>query len=137
MENSEKAINAAKNLSSYEGVGHKLINHHSNYLNGSLYVVGFQANGGGEGTNYVYIEGDEVTVCKNPGLLNEFVARKSRKNGLSSVVESLEGVAGIIGLIITFAIVGILVVNPRAEIPQVLSASLTTVLGFYFGKKSK
>jgi hypothetical protein len=137
MENYEKAITAAKNLSSHEGDGHRVINFHSNYLGGALYVIGFKTPKNEERTNYVYIEGNDVTVCKNSTMLNDFVARKSKKGFLASLVEALEGVAGIIGLIITIAIVFMFINNPKVEIPQILSASLTTILGFYFGKKSK
>ena len=135
MDNFEKAINASKNLSSAEGTGHRVINHHTEYLNGELYVVGFD-DADELLTNFVYIEGDDITVCKNQALLNELVARKSKKSGLAFVVDSIGGIAGIIGLIITLTIVWLVVKDPKLEIPQVLSAALTTILGFYFGTKA-
>ncbi len=136
MDNYEKTVQESKKLSSHEGDGHKVINHHSDYLKGSLYVVGFKTADGEERSNFVYIEGNDVTVCKNQALLNEMVARKSRKVGLSSLIEDFGGVAGIIGLMITVTIVYILINDPKAEVPQILSAALTTILGFYFGTKS-
>lgn len=136
MDNFDKAIKASRDLSSGEGDGHKVINHHSDYLNGALYVVEFNSKDGKSLFNYVYIEGSEVTVCKNPALLNEMVARKSRKSGFSSVMESLGGVSGVIGLIVTLTIVYLLVHDPKAEIPQILSTALTAILGFYFGSKA-
>ncbi|MGZ5018482.1 MAG: hypothetical protein ACXV8U_22170 [Methylobacter sp.] len=136
MDNYEKAIKASKEVSSGEGDGHKVINHHPDYLNGALYVVEFKANNGKSLSNYVYIEGSEVTVCKNPALLNEMVARKSRKTGFPSVMDSLGGISGVIGLIVTVTIVYLLVRDPKAEIPQILSTALTAILGFYFGSKA-
>lgn len=136
MNDHERAVKAAKELSSHEGEGHKIINQHSEYLNGSLYVVGFEKKDGEQLVNYVYIEGSEITVCKNPSLLNELVSRKSKKPAIVLAIETLGGMAGIIGLVITGTIVYILAVNPTAEVPQILSAALTTILGFYFGSKS-
>jgi hypothetical protein len=64
------------------------------------------------------------------------VARKSKKTGATLVLESIGGIAGIIGLIITLTIVWLLIKDPKAEVPQLLSAALTTILGFYFGTKT-
>lgn len=136
MDNFEKAILASRNLSASEGSGHRVINHHPEYLNGQLYVIIFESKDGESLTNYVYIEGNDVTVCKNPALLNELVSRKSKKSGLQALIDSVGGIAGIIGLIITLTIVGLLIKDPRMEIPQILSTALTTILGFYFGTKS-
>jgi len=136
MDNFEKAVKASKELSSHEGDGHCVINHHTEYLKGSLYIIGFKSSEGKEFKNFVYIEGDEVTVCKNPAILNEFVARKSQKSDFRNTIEALGGVAGIIGLIITITIVWLVINNPDAKIPQILSAALTSILGFYFGSKA-
>lgn len=135
MDNFERAVKASKALSSSEESGHRVINHHTEYLNGQLYVVGFEDDEGETFTNFVYIENDDVSVCKNPALLNELVARNSKKSGIASFIGSVGGVAGIIGLIITLAIVWLLINDPKVEVPQVLSAALTTILGFYFGSK--
>ena len=136
MDNYEKVINAAKNLSAYEGDGHKVTNHHSDYLNGSLYVVGFETKDGEERHNFVYIEGDLIEVCKNQALLNEFVSRKSKKTGISAAINSLVGTAGIIGLIITLTIVYLLIARSGSEIPKELWAALLAILAYYFGIKT-
>ena len=136
MDEFAKAINAASNISAHEGSEFKVINHHSEYLKGSLYVVGFTGKDGEQKTNYVYIEGTDIHVCKNPALLNEFGARKSKKFGIPDTIEALGDIAGIIGLLITGTIIWMLIQNPEANIPQVLSASLTTILGYYFGSKT-
>lgn len=137
MDNFAKAIEAASNLSSHEGAGFKVINHHPEYLDGSLYVVGFNDANGERLSNYVYIQGDDITVCKNPSLLNEFVSRKSRKKGITALVDSIGGIAGIIGLLITCTIIFLIVNNPDANVPQILSAALTTILGYFFGTQAK
>lgn len=139
MENYEEAIIQSKKLSGHEGNNHHVINHHSQFLSGELYVVEFEKSEREEikkYTNYVYFEGGKIEICKNPALLNELVARKSKKQGFGSFMESIEGIAGIIGLIVTLTIVYLLVKNPTVEIPQILSTSLTTILGFYFGTKT-
>ena len=139
MENYEEAIIQSKKLSGGEGNNHHVINHHSEFLGGELYVVEFDKTEKDETkkyTNYVYFEGGKIEVCKNPALLNELVARKSKKQGFSVFMESIEGIAGVIGLIVTLTIVYLLVKNPAVEIPHILSTSLTTILGFYFGTKT-
>ncbi|WP_028863316.1 hypothetical protein [Psychromonas aquimarina] len=137
MDNFEIAISASKNLTSNDGNGHRVVNHHPEYLNGQLYVIAFEHVDGETYHNYVYIESGKTTVCKNPALLNELVSRKSKKAGLESFISNIGGVAGIIGLIITLTIVWLVVKDPYIPIPQVLSAALTTILGFYFGSKVK
>lgn len=135
MNEIELAIDASMNLSA-DGDEYHVINHHSEFLEGSLYVVAFKM-GDEEKHNFVYMESGVPSVFKNQALLNEFVARKTRKKGFVAVLESIGGIAGIIGIIITLAIVYLVVKSPDAEIPQVLSGALTAILGFYFGSKSK
>ena len=137
MDNFEKAVSASKSMSSKDGAGHRVINHHTEYLNGQLYVICFEDSENNNLYNYVYIEGDEVIVCKNEALLNELVSRKSKKSNIKQVLDGIGGVAGIIGLIITLTIVYLVLSDPKVEIPQILSAALTTILGFYFGSITK
>ncbi|MES9926070.1 MAG: hypothetical protein ABW152_18490 [Candidatus Thiodiazotropha endolucinida] len=133
MDESEKAIDAAMNVTS-EGDEYHVINYHPEFLSGELYVVGFETDDGPKNV-FVYMEKGKPIVCKNQALLNELVARKSKKTGFQSVLESLGGIAGVIGVLITVTIIYIVLRDPKAEIPQVLSAALTTILGFYFGSK--
>lgn len=136
MKNHEKAINATKQLSGHESHSHQIINYHKDFLRGSLYVVSFTFREDNDKVNYVYIEDNEVTVCKNPALLNELVSKKSQKRGMSEFIDEIGGTSGIIGLLITCTIIWMLVNNPNNEIPQILSTALTTILGFYFGSKT-
>jgi hypothetical protein len=57
---------------------------HITSVDGLLYVVNFTSKKGETLTNYVYIEKDEITVCKNPALLNSLVSQKSKKAMWSS-----------------------------------------------------
>jgi hypothetical protein len=136
MDNFEKAVEASKNLTNNDGIGHHVINHLSEFLDGQLYVVGFKSSEGQQFLNYVYIEGEKATVYKNEALLLSFVSKYSKKSGLQYFFENIGGIAGLIGLIITFTIVYLIISNPKNEIPQILSAALTTILGFYFGTKT-
>ena len=136
MQNFEKAIEAAQGVSAHEGQDHTIINHHPEFLDGSLYVVGFKDENDESKTVYVYIEGKKVTVCKNQALLNEMVARKTQKKGIAYIIESFGGVAGFIGLAITGTIIYMFFNDPKVEIPQILSGALTTILGYYFGTQT-
>jgi len=133
MSSHEKAIEAAKSLS-HEAKDFRVANHHSEFLNGSLFLINFEGKEG-PAHCFVYIEGNQVEVCKNQALLNELVARKSKKIGFAAILNSLGGIAGIIGLIVTLTIVYLVIREPKAEIPQILSTALTAILGFYFGSK--
>ncbi len=117
-----------------QGDEYHVINYHPEFLSGELYVVAFETEEGSKHV-FVYMENGRPTVCKNPALLNELVARKSKKTGFHSIMEGLGGIAGIIGVLVTVTIIYLVLRDPKAEIPQVLSAALTTILGFYFGSK--
>ena len=134
MDNQKKAIETVKNITP-EAETFRLISYHLEYLNGALYVVGFDTDDGPK-HNYVYIENGEASVYRNEALLNELVARKSKKSGFASILDSIGGIAGIIGLIITLTIVYLVVSKPDTDIPQILSTGLTAILGFYFGSKT-
>ena len=130
----EKVIEAAKNFC-YEGKNFRVVNHHSEFLNRSLYLINFECEDEPKHC-FVYVEGSQIEVCKNQALLNELVARKSKKIGFAAVLSGLGGISGIIGLIITLTIVYLVISNPKAEVPQILSTALTAILGLYFGSKS-
>lgn len=134
MSNHEKAIEAARSLS-HESKDFRVANHHSEFLDGSLYLINFE-NKSGAAHCFVYIEGERVEVCKNQALLNELVARKSKKVGVSALLGGLGGISGIIGLIVTLTIVYLVIARPGAEVPKELWAALTAILAFYFGSKA-
>lgn len=129
----DRVIEATKNII-HNAKNHRIIFHHPEYLDGALYVVEYDFE---NSTNscYVYVNNGVANVLTSQALLNEMVARKTKKSGVSSVIDSLGGMAGIIGLIVTLTIVYIVVGKPESEIPQILSTALTAILGFYFGSK--
>lgn len=48
---------------------------------------------------------------------------------------SVGGIAGVIGIIITGTICARYFMHGPEEVPQILTYSLTTIIGFYFGSK--
>lgn len=134
MSNHEKAIEEAKKLC-HECKDFRVANHHSEFLDGSLYLINYEAQSGPSHC-FVYIEGEKAEVCKNQALLNELVSRKSKKAGISAFLESIGGVSGIIGIIITLAIIYLVIARPESEVPKELWAALTAILAFYFGSKT-
>ncbi len=135
MSDHDKAIEAANSFS-HEAKDFRMANHHSEFLNGSLYLINFESQTGPSHC-FVYIEDEKIKVCKNQALLNELVSRKSKKVGISALLGGLGGIAGIIGLIITLTItiVYLVIAMPDTEAPKELWAALTAILAFYFGSK--
>lgn len=132
MEERDKAIEEVKKINP-KAIDFHIVNVHSDFMDGNLYVVGFEDEGSTY-HNYVHIDEHGAHLSKNEALLISMVSKKYKR---VSILDSLGGVAGIIGLAITGAIIYLLIENPRYEIPQVLSAALTTILGFYFGSQVK
>ena len=61
----------------------------------------------------------------------------SNPNSLFSRVLAVGGIAGVIAVMITAAILYRYVSNgPSEPIPEILSHALTTILGFYFGSSA-
>ncbi|WLQ14348.1 hypothetical protein O5O45_00135 [Hahella aquimaris] len=79
-----------------------------------VYLISFGNNKFGNHC-FVYVEKGEITVCENQALLNELIARKSKKVGVAAALEDLGGVAGIIGLIVTLTTVYLVVSAPDRE----------------------
>ncbi|GAA3930823.1 hypothetical protein [Litoribacillus peritrichatus] len=134
MSSHEKAIEAAK-MYAHEGEDFRVANHHSEFLEGSLYLINFESKF--EPAHcFVYIEGEKIEVCKNQALLNELVSRKSKKGGITAFLNGIGGVSGIISIIITLTIVYLVITRPEMSVPKELWAALTAVLAFYFGSKA-
>ncbi len=135
MNEQEKAIEAAMNFTA-DGDEYHIVNHHPEFLNGSLYLVGFEDANKGASHCFVYMEKGISTVCKNQALLNELVARKSKKSGIAAFINSIGGVEGLIALIILLTIVYLIVFKSGSEIPQELWAALIAIMAYYFGSKA-
>ncbi|QGX40890.1 hypothetical protein [Permianibacter aggregans] len=130
MEYKEKAIEEVRRITS-DAKNCRIVNVHPDFMNGTLYVVGFDTDEG-KFHNYVYVHKNEIYLAKNEALLLSWISKKTR--GLS-LLEQIGGSAGIIGLIITLTIVFLVIFRPEAEVPKELWAALTAVLAFYFGSK--
>ena len=130
MEYKEKAIEEVKKITS-DARNYKIVNAHPDFMNGVLYVVGFDTDEGNF-HNYVYINKNEVYLAKNEALLLSWVSKKAKS---LSLLEQLGGVAGIIGLVITLVIAFLVIARPEAEVPKELWAALTAILAFYFGSR--
>jgi uncharacterized membrane protein YfcA len=50
---------------------------------------------------------------------------------------SVGGIAGVIGIIISGTICARYFIHGPEDIPQILTYSLTTIIGFYFGAKAE
>lgn len=105
MDDREKALEEVKRLNPNADNYH-IVNVHPDFLNGTLYVVGFDQNDG-SWHNYVHSDESGFHVTKNEALLISMISKKHKQ---SSLLESLGGVAGLIGLAITGAIIYLLVI---------------------------
>lgn len=131
MEESEKAIEKVRKITP-DADKYKIINMYPDFMQGSLYVVGFEVD---EGSfhNFVFINGKEIYVARNDALLLSWISKKSKR---LNFLEQIGGVAGIIGLVITLAIIFLVVTKPGEGVPNELWAAFTAVLAFYFGSKT-
>ncbi|WP_461535174.1 hypothetical protein [Spongorhabdus nitratireducens] len=135
MNNHERAIEEAEKFA-HKCKNFRIANHHSEFLDGSLYLVNFENESGESHHCFVYLEGNKAEVCKNQALLNELVSRKSKKVGITAFLNGIGGVSGIIGIIITLTIVYLVIMRPESQVPKELWGALTAVLAFYFGSKA-
>ncbi|MDP2227473.1 MAG: hypothetical protein Q8J78_08365 [Moraxellaceae bacterium] len=128
----ERAIEEVKNVNP-KATNCTITNVHYDFLDGTLFVVGFESEGNAF-HNYVFVDSKSCHISKNEALLISMISKKSKKY---DVLEALGGMSGIIGLIITVTIAYLVIRDPSAEVPPILSAALTAILGFYFGSKTQ
>jgi hypothetical protein len=104
------------------------------FLDGSLFFVYYQpAQDAKELLLYAYLRGDEVIIINNIEELAKVMSVYRPQNRFSDLF-GLGPVAGIIALLITLTLCG-LILKGVTDPPQILSAALTSILGFYFGSK--
>jgi hypothetical protein len=109
------------------------------FLEGRLYVVQFQTKERKEEhatiQNFVYMVGKKIIyTATNTALLVELVSRKGRKLSAFGVFLQVGGIAGIIAILLTMTICSLYLWSDK-EVPALLSTTLTTIIGFYFGTK--
>jgi hypothetical protein len=69
--------------------------------------------------------------------LAEYTAVKKEKLMFYQYLVSVVGISGIIAIALTAVIIGLLVNNPQVQLPTILTSSLSTILGFYFGSAGR
>jgi hypothetical protein len=106
-----------------------------NFLNGQLVVVSGIDADGRQIDNHVYLTSNSVRVAKNPSHFAHLVAEEARRRSPFAAVLDAGGIAGVIAVIITLTICYMLAIVHVTDVPAVLSTSLTSILGFYFGTK--
>ncbi|MBS0355734.1 MAG: hypothetical protein JSR83_17755 [Proteobacteria bacterium] len=107
------------------------------FLNGQLVVVeGSHQGSGDKFTNHVYVSGKGVRVAKNQSHFAHLVAEEAKKPSAVAEFTRTSGIAGVIAIIITLTICYMFAFLRVTDVPAVLSTSLATILGFYFGTKA-
>jgi hypothetical protein len=105
------------------------------FLDGTLYFVYYKpTQNTQELLLYAYLKGDDVIIINNIEELAKVMSVYRPASKLADVF-SLGAVAGIIAILITLTICGLIVLKGVTDPPQILSAALSSILGFYFGSK--
>jgi hypothetical protein len=107
------------------------------FLDGQLVVVQFRLEKEGKTfENHVYISKNRVRVAKNQSQFAHLVLEEAKRPSVLSEWLNAGGVAGAIAVIVTVTICYMLAFRGDKDVPVVLSTSLATILGFYFGTKA-
>jgi hypothetical protein len=139
-------VGTKEELAVYEAIGVRTpsaknprIVHSHSFMGGRLYVVHFEQTMDEEerqSANWVFRRGG---VCEAFGFEKDLISSVDRfyKRPVAEFIFDPETIAGILALGITVAIV-VMYYSGRGDVPSALSAALTAILGFYFGRaKSK
>lgn len=113
----------------------RLLFKHPKFLGGSLYVVQFQRDAQ-KFENYVFFRNGAERVAKNTNHLVELANQEAEHGPLRRSISELVNVSSIIAFVLTFVICYLVLAKGTTEIPAILSTSLSTIIGFYFGTKS-
>jgi hypothetical protein len=107
------------------------------FLDGSLFFVYYQRQQDpGELLLYAYLRSDgEVVVINNIEELGKVMSVYRPQTTFFGEVFSLGAIAGLIAIMITVTLCYLIAVQGVKDPPQILSAALTAILGFYFGSK--
>jgi hypothetical protein len=109
---------------------------HPRFLEGALYTVAFEVEGAGEVQGYenkVYVTKKRIEVFASDGVLVDRIGQITKRSLVDRVTE-VEGVAGLIALVLTATVCYLSI--SLAQVPDILSNALSVVLGFYFAKAS-
>ncbi len=110
-----------------------------NFLDGMLFFVYYRrGQDAREYLLYVYVKKDDVilinTIEELAKVMSVYRPEQSRYAALKDAL-SVGAVAGVIAILITITICYIVIYKNVQSPPEVLSAALTAILGFYFGSK--
>jgi hypothetical protein len=114
---------------------YRLLFRYPKFLGGSLYVVQFMRDGQ-KFENYVFFRNGTERVAKNTNHLVELANQEAEHGPLRRSLSELVNVASIIAFLLTFVICYLVLAKGVTEIPPILSTSLSTIIGFYFGTKT-
>jgi hypothetical protein len=131
----QRAIAAAQEVN-HDGADFKFLFRHPKFLNGELYVIGFR-EGERKCENFVFFKGATTRVAKNSNHLVDLANQESENGPLSRAFSEFLSVSSVIALVLTAAICYLVIAKGSNEVPAILSTSLSTIIGFYFGTKSK
>ena len=115
----------------------QIIDREMRYFRGSLYTVEIIDANRDDHLNYVYVKGDELRRFDDLKDLGVNIGTTSRlAEALQDAVQFF-GVAGIIAVIITATVCWLAIKHTYNDIPAGLTAALSSILGFYFGKSTR
>ncbi len=130
----QKALVASQEVN-HDGTEFKLLYKHPKFLSGALYVIGFK-EGERKCENYVFVRNGTVRVAKNTNHLVDLANQESEGGVLTRVIPEFANVSSIIALVLIAAICYIVLVKGSNDVPAILSTSLSTIIGFYFGTRA-
>jgi len=133
----QRAINAAEEVN-HGGTNFKFLYRHPRFLRGELYVIGFN-EGERKCENFVFFKGNSIRVAKNSGHLVDLANQESEVSPLARAAAEFVSVSSLIAILLTAAICYLVIVQGKEnkDIPAILSTSLSTIIGFYFGTKAR
>jgi hypothetical protein len=133
----QRAIASTREVND-EGVDFKFLYRHPKFLGGELLVIGFY-EGERKCENFVFFKGSTVRVAKNSNHLVDLANQETEIRPFARAAAEFVSVSSLIAVLLTAAICYLVLVQGKSnsEIPAILSTSLSTIIGFYFGTKAK
>jgi hypothetical protein len=115
----------------------QIIDREMRYFRGSLYTVEIIDANKDPHENYVYVKGDRLQRFDNLKQLGVNIGTTSRlAEAIDDAVEFV-GVAGVLAIMLTAAVCYLTLTRPDRENSVGLTAALSSILGFYFGKSAR
>jgi hypothetical protein len=107
------------------------------FLDGTLFFVNYKSNNNAKDYQvYVYLrDDDDAMTLKSSEELAKMMSVHRPESATYKVLKELFSVAGIIAILVTITICVLIIYNKGLEPPEILSAALTSILGFYFGSQ--